>query len=75
MSDAVAQFHAALGAYGGYVIGAGALAAVLLLNQVMFRHRWKSYPTLAHIRRPTRTAFGPRASSATAAGRKPREPA
>lgn len=47
MSDAVAQFHAALGAYSGYVIAAGAPAAVLLLNQVIFHHRWKSYPTLA----------------------------
>ena len=75
MSDAVAQFHAALGAYSGYVIGAAALATVLPLNQLTFRHRWKSFPTLAHTRRPTRTAFGPRTLSATAAGRKPREPA
>jgi hypothetical protein len=32
--------------YIGYLVGFGGLAAVLLLNQVIFRHRWASYPTL-----------------------------
>jgi hypothetical protein len=47
MSDAVAQFHAALGPYGGYLIAAGTFGAILLLNQLIFRHCWESYPTLA----------------------------
>jgi hypothetical protein len=29
----------------GYIVGFGALAAVLLLNRWFFRRRWKSYPT------------------------------
>ena len=32
--------------YHGLIIGFAGLAAVLLLNQLIFRHRWKSYPTL-----------------------------
>ena len=31
--------------YHGYVVGFGALAAVLLINQLIFRRRWSSYPT------------------------------
>jgi hypothetical protein len=31
----------------GWVIGFGALAAVLVLNQWIFRRRWTSYPTAA----------------------------
>jgi hypothetical protein len=31
----------------GYIVGFGALAAVLLLNQWIFSRRWKSYPTAA----------------------------
>lgn len=29
----------------GYIVGFGALAAVVLLNQWIFSRRWKSYPT------------------------------
>jgi hypothetical protein len=29
----------------GYIVGFGALGAVLLLNQWIFQRRWKSYPT------------------------------
>jgi hypothetical protein len=43
----IAHFLAALGPYTGYIVGVAGLAAVLLLNQVIFRRRWKSYPTLA----------------------------
>src|SRR5215813_188075 len=32
--------------YHGLIVGFAALAVVLLLNQLIFRHRWKSYPTL-----------------------------
>jgi hypothetical protein len=31
----------------GYVVSLGALGAVILLNLLVFRHQWKSYPTLA----------------------------
>jgi hypothetical protein len=31
--------------YTGYIVGVAALVAVLLLNQLVFRHRWRSYPT------------------------------
>jgi hypothetical protein len=31
----------------GWFVGVGALAAVLLLNQWIFRRRWTSYPTAA----------------------------
>ena len=30
----------------GYIIGFAALAAVLLVNQFIYRRYWKSYPTL-----------------------------
>jgi hypothetical protein len=33
--------------YVGYIVGFSALAAVLALNQFVFRRRWKSYPTAA----------------------------
>lgn len=29
----------------GYIVGIGGLAAVLLINQLIYRHAWKSYPT------------------------------
>ena len=32
--------------YHGYIAGFAALGAVLLLNQLIFRRRWTSYPTL-----------------------------
>ena len=32
--------------YHGWIVGFAALAAVLLLNQLIYRRRWKSYPTL-----------------------------
>lgn len=32
--------------YHGYLIGFAALAAVLILNQLIYRRRWKSYPTV-----------------------------
>jgi hypothetical protein len=36
-----------LGAYSGYIVGFAVLAAVLLLNQLIYRCRWKSY---GHVR-------------------------
>ncbi len=47
MADAVAHFLAAFKACSGYVTGAGALAAVLFLSQLIFCYRWASYPTRA----------------------------
>jgi hypothetical protein len=47
MVDAAVHLRELVEPYSGYIIGAGALAAILLLNQMIFRHRWKSYPTLA----------------------------
>jgi hypothetical protein len=35
------------GPYQGYILGFLALAAVLLLTQLIFRRRWRSYPTRA----------------------------
>jgi DNA-directed RNA polymerase subunit RPC12/RpoP len=46
MADTAAHFLAPLCPYSGYIIGVAALAAVLLLNQLIYRHRWNSYPTL-----------------------------
>ena len=42
-----AQFSNPFGPYIGFVIGAAALGAVLVLNQVIYRWQWKAYPTLA----------------------------
>jgi hypothetical protein len=75
MSDAVAQFHAALGPYSGYLIAAGTFGAILLLNQLIFRHCWESYPTLAQYSADHPDCIRAGALSATSAGRKPREPA
>lgn len=36
-----------IGPYKGLIIGFCALAAVLLLNLLIYRQRWKSYPTQA----------------------------
>jgi hypothetical protein len=47
MAATATHFLALLDPYSGYIIGFGALAAVLVLNQLIFRNRWKSYPTLA----------------------------
>jgi hypothetical protein len=35
--------------YHGYIIGFAAVAAVLLLNQLIYRRCWKSYPPLKSI--------------------------
>lgn len=32
--------------YHGYIIGFAALAAILLLNQLIYRRSWTSYPTV-----------------------------
>ena len=32
--------------YHGFIVGFAGLAAVLLLNQLIYRCRWRSYPTL-----------------------------
>ena len=45
MADSVLDFKDILGPYTGYVVGGAGLAAVLLLNQLIYRYRWKSYPT------------------------------
>ena len=47
MVDAATHFLELVEPYRGYLIGAGAFGAILLLNQVIFRRYWKSYPTLA----------------------------
>lgn len=33
--------------FTGYAVGIGGLAAILFLNQLIFRRRWTSYPTAA----------------------------
>ena len=38
---------ALIGPYKGLIIGFGVLAAVLLLNLLIYRRRWQSYPTQA----------------------------
>ena len=45
MSIAAASLGESLGSYQGYILGFLALGAVLLLNQLIFRRRWHSYPT------------------------------
>jgi hypothetical protein len=45
VSIPAASLEDVLGPYQGYVLGFLALAAVLLLNQLIFRRRWRSYPT------------------------------
>ena len=35
------------GPYTGYIVAAAGFAAILLLNQWIYRRRWQSYPTLA----------------------------
>jgi DNA-directed RNA polymerase subunit RPC12/RpoP len=47
MVDSAAYFSDIFGPYMGIILGVLALAAVLLLNQVIFRQRWQSYPTRA----------------------------
>ncbi len=32
--------------YHGFIIGLVGIAGILLLNQLIYRHWWKSYPTL-----------------------------
>ncbi len=39
-------FTELLDQYHGLIIGFAVLGAVVLLNQVIYRHRWKSFPTL-----------------------------
>lgn len=47
MLDPVARLADFLDPYWGIMIGVAVLAGVLLLNQLIFRHRWKSYQTRA----------------------------
>jgi len=47
MANTAALFLGPIGPYAGYIIGVSTLAAVLFLNQLIYRHWWKSYPTLA----------------------------
>jgi hypothetical protein len=65
----ITHFLAALGPYTGYIVGGTGLAAVLLLNQLIFRQRWKSYPTLAQYLAAHPECNRPRALSAAIAGR------
>jgi hypothetical protein len=48
MGDTAAQFSYPLGPYIGFVIGAAALGAVLVLNQFIYHWRWKTYRSLRH---------------------------
>ena len=47
MVDSAVHIMDLIGPYKGIIIGISALAAVLLLNQLIYHHRWKSYPTQA----------------------------
>jgi hypothetical protein len=47
MADSVAHILDGLAPYQGIILGVLFLAAVLFLNQVIYRRRWKSYPTRA----------------------------
>ena len=47
MADSVAHLLDGIGPYKGIILGILVLAAVLLLNQLIYRRRWKSYPSRA----------------------------
>ena len=55
----------------GYIVGAGGLGAILLLNQFIFRRRWQAYPTAAQYLAAHPGCSRRGASSATAAGTNP----
>ena len=46
MADVTASSLDFISWYGGYIFGFATLAAILFLNLLIYRHRWKSYPTL-----------------------------
>ena len=45
MGRMLSSIYTILDQYGGLILGFAVLAAVLLLNQALFRRRWTSYPT------------------------------
>lgn len=70
MWNAIAPLLEFVDRYQGLIIGFAALAAVLLLNQLIYRRGWTSYPPAKTTSQPTPAARPRMASSATAAGRR-----